>query len=477
MELELFPANPNKLLESKYIEKFINIIDIPLNVIINYHINSNINNDVLYSYNLKPDILIINFSTTTPNKLKNIPRYPIFVNNVFYITPICYQQINGFSNDINNMDFLINDFIERIKRILGAIISTPNFTFNTISQINLNSGIKNIMFPNSISNNWFVNHVPSWTTKFICSNKAGWLSSFNKIAIDYVFSNYDISSIAELGAYYGLSTKYMANIKSNDSSIYSFDQFDNIMLTNYVAKNITPLDLNYFFKYIKLESFHSNLSSFNNIFSLKYDCFNAPELLHNNKINIDLFYIDFCKKDKLLINFVNKIFKFFPNSIIIGDDASMLSSSLEHFKNNYNYVFLTDCYICSKNIIFKNSEQLLLKYNNEIKYRTTTNIELLETIDINYKIYFISRLIDQQKPYNEIFKALKTLNIDPNAQCSLLRQNSNLFHHIAYKSTINNKYYLGLYNYLNNKYIIKNTKNNFNLTPNDYFNYELNSFI
>ena len=34
---------------------------------------------------------------------------------------------------------------------------------------------------------------------------------FNKIAIDHIFENYNINKTAELGAYYGLSTKYIAN--------------------------------------------------------------------------------------------------------------------------------------------------------------------------------------------------------------------------------------------------------------------------
>ena len=232
MDIEIIPANSNKVLESKYIEKYINIIETPLCIIINYDINKNINNDVLESYQQEPDILIINFNKTIPNKIKNIPKYPIFINNVFYITPICYQQINGFSNDNNNKEFLINDFIERIKRVLGAIISNKNFVFNTINHINPNSGIKNIMYPDSLSKNWFVNSIPKWMTKYIMPNKAGWLAIYNKIAFEHIFENYNITSIAELGAYYGLSTKFMANLRKNDAPIYSFDQFENILLTS-----------------------------------------------------------------------------------------------------------------------------------------------------------------------------------------------------------------------------------------------------
>jgi hypothetical protein len=477
MSLILHVNNNNKILESQFIPKYININKSIKTETIIYDVKKNINNDVIKAYNNNPDLLIINFPSDK-NKIdfkyiKNIPRYPIFINDTFYITPICYQQINGFSNDNNNKQFLINDFIERIKRILGGIISDKDFKFQNITYLNMDSGIKSIMHKD-IQQNWFVNKIPKWMTTNIEHNNVGWLSSFNKLAIDHIFEYYNINTIGELGAYYGLSTKYIAN-KNKKNTIYSFDLFDNILLTNYVIKNITTLDTNYFFRYIKFESFHSKISDFDNIYSVKYDCFKAPDLLNKYNIQIDLFYIDFCKKDKLLIQFVDNLFKLYPNCIIIGDDASMLSSALEYFKNKYNYIFLTDCYICGYKTTLKNIDILLEKYNKEKQLQTTEDIDILKKSDIDYRIKYIAKLINQNKSSDEIIKKIDILNINPNTQSHFLVQHSNLFHHIAFNSIKNIKYYSNLYNNLNDKYPDTNILNNLNLTPNDYFNDELNS--
>ena len=472
MDFELFPQNINKILESKNIKKYIEI-DRNLKIeIINYNINRNINKDVIKAYEKEPNILIINFDNNEPILIKKIPRYPIFFNNIFYITPICYQQLNGFTNDNNNKQYLINDFIERIKRILGGIISTPNFKFQNITYINMNSGIKSIMF-NNIEKNWFFNKIPKWMTMGIEINNVGWFPIFNKIAIDYVFENYNINNTAELGAYYGLSTKYIAK-KNKNATLYSFDLFDNILIKNYIVKNITPLEEKYFFKYIKFESFHSKLSDFDNLYSVKYDCFSAPELLKKYNIKIDLFYIDFCKKDKLLIKFVDKIFSLYPECIIIGDDASMLSYSLEYFKNKYNYIYMKECYICSYKKKLINIDKLLEKYNEENKYRDTKDIELLKNIDVNYKIKYIAyELINKNKDVSEIIKYMDILNVNPNIKSHFLIQKSNIFHYIAYSAIKNHNYYKKLYDILNKKYTDENILNNLNLTPSDYLKYEL----
>jgi hypothetical protein len=475
MNLILYPANINKVLESNYIPKYINIKRKAQIEIINYNIDKNINEEVIKSYKKYPDILIINFDNISPIIIKNIPRYPIFINNMFYITPICYQQLNGFSNDNNNKQYLINDFIERIKRILGGILSINDFKFQNISYVNMDSGIKNIM-DIKFEKNWFVNKIPKWMTTDIEINNSGWFSIYNQLAIDYIFENYKINKTVELGAYYGLSTKYIIN-KNINSTLYSFDLYDNILLTNYVVKNITQLDINYFFKYIKFESFHSNLSNFENLYSVKYDCYSAPELLKKYNINIDLFYIDFCKKDKLLIQFVDNIFKLYPECIIIGDDAPMLSSSLKYFENKYDYVYLRDCYICSYKTKLINTDKLLEKYNKEKEYQNTNDIELLKNIDINYRIKYIGYLINNYKNNSDIIKYLDILNIDPNIQSHYLIHNSNLFHHIAYSSNKNYEYYIGLYNILNEKYNDKDISNDLNLIPNDYFNYDLKSLF
>ncbi len=344
-ELYLIPTNKSKIFESKFIKKFIDITD-PVIKIIHYNKNNNINKDILKAFDDKPDIIIINFNEkemkNKNNKkeklkiIKNIPRIPIFIDNVFYISPISLKCINGFSNNINDKDYLIKDCIVRIIKTYGGIISYSNFVFPLLDYNNFQSGL-NLYNKNAFSKNYYVNNIPKWMTKNIEINNKGWFSKNNQYAIDYIFKNYSLTNIVELGTYYGTSSLYMAERKNQDCSIYCVDNFDNILLTNFVVENPTPIDFKYFFRYFKFESFHARLANYSNIYSLKYDCYKIPKLFSCNKINVDLFYIDFCKIDSKLILLVDEIFQLYPNAIVIGDDAVHLDKSLKYFKDKYNY--------------------------------------------------------------------------------------------------------------------------------------------
>jgi hypothetical protein len=474
MDFLLFPTNKKKIIESENIEFFINTKEKINFETINYDKNKNINLEIIDIYKNEPDIIIIKFKNTKLLNITKIPKYPIFYDFVFYITPICMQQVNGFSNNNNNVYYLVYNFLERIKTILGGIISKKGFVYNlnNYPNVNLSSGINKL---------WFVDNIPSWMVKHFPINTSGWFSNYNKLAIDYVYEVFNIENTVELGSYYGLSTKYIAN-KNKNGILYSADEYRNILLTNYIATTITPIDTKYFFKYIKFESYHKNIleSGNKNIYSLKYNCFNVPNLLHKNKIKIDLFYIDFCKKDNLLIKFVDNIFLLYPNCIIIGDDASILKHSLDYFKNKYNYINLTDCYLCSKNIKFTKTEKLMKEYNehrNILENIDDIDIDVIKNENDDYKILYLAKQINKKKSTNEIIKIIKILNIDPNKNCFFLIQNSNIFNHIAYSYNKDKKYYMNLYKIMDNLYTDKKIKNSFNLISSDYFEYGLDAFF
>jgi len=468
--MNLIPNNHSKKIEAICIEKYINIDKINIKTI-NYRENININKEIINAYKNKPDLLIINFSDNSPDIIKNIPKYPIFLNNIFYITPICIQQINGFDNNSNNKTYLINNFIERIKYILGGIITDKEIKLKYKSNINLSSGIKDYI-KNDFEKNWFVNKIPKWMSKNFEINNAGWFSDYNKLAINYIYQNYKIKNVAELGSYYGLSTKYLAS--KNEGNVYAFDEYKNILLTDFIITNLTPIDKNYFLKYIKFESFHKNLENYENIYSVKYDCYNACKLLYENNIDIDLFYIDFCKIDNKIIKVVDEIFYLYPNSIIIGDDAVYLDKSLEYFKNKYDYINLKTCYICSKKLI--NKDSLLRVFKIMEKYNSTTDLKKLEKLNEKYRINYILKLIGHNSSIKKILYIINRLKINPNTKSNIL-QNGNIFIYIASNFYENKKYYYELYNKLNEIYVDKKIRNNFNLSSDDYFNYKLNDFL
>ena len=402
--------------------------------------------------------------------LKNIPKYPIYYKNTIYLTPILYEQLNGFY--IIDSNKTINNFIDKSLKILGGILIDTNFNHKYNNNVILN-GFKD---ENSdFTENWFVNKIPEWMTKNIEKNYTGWFSKFNKIAIDYVFQNYNIKNVVELGSYYGLSTKYLS--LKNPKFIYCFDKFENIANTKYIIDTVQPIDIKYFFKYIKFESFSAMVAEYNNVYSIKYDCFDSIDFIKNNSIKIDLFYIDFVKKDNLLISFIDKLFKYNENCIVIGDDAIMLSTSLDYIKKKYNYINLFSCYICSYKNNLINTEHLLKLFETQKLKETSDDINFIKTLKIDYKVNFVAKLINKNTDIHKILKIINELDINPNDKSYYLLQNSNLFHHIAYNMYKNYTYYLKLYDELNEKYKDNHILNNLNLEPNDYFNFGKPTFM
>jgi hypothetical protein len=163
---------------------------------------------------------------------------------------------------------------------------------------------------------------------------------------------------------------------------YCFDRFDNLFDSNYVASQITPLDTEFFFRYMRYETFSSNLSNIPNLYTIKGDNYKAISFLVKNKIPIDLFYIDFVKTDKLLIQFIDELFQAYPDSIVIGDDAIYLKSSLQYFENKYHYINLHNCYILSKNKKLTNTDSLLQKYHNLQQKENITSISKLISLNL-----------------------------------------------------------------------------------------------
>jgi hypothetical protein len=472
MKLIIKPDNSNKKLESIYIKKYIKTIE-PIKIKYIYY-KENLNIEILKIFNEKPDLCFIIFNNNKILNIKKIPKFPIFIKNNFYLTPLMILELNGFIKD-NNKDNIIQDFIQRIKLIFGCIITEKNFKFKNIDNFNIDSGIKDYL--NDFNKLWFVNNVPKWMTFNIPINKAGWFSQDNKYAIDYIFKNFDIKNVAELGCYYGLSSKYIVKKINKQNNIYCFDNFNSIFKTKYCISEISPLDTQYFFKYLKFESFHSKLSDFNNVYTIKLNCFDAPQLLYKYNIKIDLFYIDFCKIDHLLIKFIKLIFSLFPDCIIIGDDAVMLNQSLKLFNDIYNFILLDNCYICTLNKRLIKKKKLLKRvkmYNYKIN---NDNIEEIKNYNIHFKINYIKKRINEKTDIDKILEYCKILNVEPNKRSKFIFQHGNLYHYIFREYRKDKEYFLDLYNKLKDIYSDNNKKNNFNLKPIDYLNFNITNFI
>jgi hypothetical protein len=501
MDLILLPLNKKKVYESKLMPFFYNINNVVKTEIIHFKKGLNINKELLHLYKNKPDLFIIDFNEkyliNNITFIKNKPIYPIISGSILYITPICIEQINGFSNKLFDKESILEDAIERIMYGLGGILVNNrkiSITHKNNKAI-FNNGIKDYLKNFRKDSN--VSYIPEWMTNGIDKNKTGWFTIENSLAIDYVLDTYKdtITNIAELGSYFGKSTKYIASKKKDNVNLFAFDDFKNVLLTDYTIDNPNPLDYKYFLQYLKFEGFHKNLAGYNNIYSIKCDCYTAPKWLKKNNIKIDLFYLDFCKVDHKLIKIVDEIFELFPESIIIGDDAKWLDKALTYFKEKYNYIYAYNCYICSykKNLI--NKDSFIKKVKDNQDKEKCLSVNKCSKLNLQYRIKYLLNTFNKntfnkntfnKNTFNKntnsdnfiknINEQIKELSINPNERCRYIVQGGCLFHQIAikYREDIKNRNkWLSLYQEIIKKYKDKSIKNYLGLTPNDYFNYNL----
>lgn len=473
--LKLIPANPNKKLESEHIYPFYTLYKNEFNI---YHIPynnqsiMNLNHEILKSYETKPDIIIISFDKKPYIPILEIPKFPIYYHGNIYLTPILIEQFNGFSNKIKNKELIFIDFIGRIYQEIGVILSTSNFVF--FHQQHDDSGISNMR--NGILKNHNVSKIDKWMTRYIPKHTFGWMAEMNKYTIDYVFDNYTINNVGELGIYMGYSTEYI-NLKNRNMKHYCFDRYDNLFLTDYINEQLTPLDTNFFYKYLRYETFHSNLSEAKNVYTIKGDNYQSIDFLHKNKIPIDFFYIDFIKQNKKIISFIEKIFKYYPEVIIVGDDGIYLQDAMKILEKKYNCINFYHCYLCKKNKSeWKNINTLLTKYeqiksNNNIK--DVHDLLKKNNIEMIYKINYVVNQIKKKVNIDKIMKYIEILNINCNETniTTEIQNGGNLYHFIANYRFQNDKYAKKLYSLLIKKQKDMNEKNMLNLTPIDYFNY------
>ena len=274
MDLFLLTLNKKKYFESKLIPHFYNVKGISKIITIKYRTDLNLNREILKSYQEKPDIIIIDFNESSYSNIiniKNRPMYPIIYNGVLYITPICIEQINGFSNSINNKEKLFKNIVERILYSMGGILTEKQYSMMNIELFKnknknktktktkngnenkniLTDGIKDIF--TDFRRESIVNHIPNWMLTGIDRNRTGWFTIENSMAIDYIMGLYrdQIHNIAELGSYFGKSTQYLASKKRDECNLFAFDDFKNVLLTDYIIENPNPLDSKYFLNLFK----------------------------------------------------------------------------------------------------------------------------------------------------------------------------------------------------------------------------------
>lgn len=439
-------------------------------------INSNYNKNIFNNIN-SHDIFIITFDKNKIHYIPNkIPRFPILYNNYFIFNEFNLKEINGLCES-KNLNLLISDLIYRIKKNFGVIISNQN----------INKGIKILNFfidsnlncsPSQGYKKYYKNKIEKlnivtncYTNKdYLPTNNHGWFTPKNKIILNYLLKTFNIKNIAELGSWYGKSTLFIAeNTKAN---IYSFDKFQNTFISNYISDGSDILD-NFYFNYLRFETFISNLRNYKNVFCVKYDCFIAPELLLMNDMKIDLFYIDFLKKKDKLIKFIKKLKNIYPNAIIMGDDyvISSVQKAIYELKKLYKIYTFKSCYVIFPFKIdklhffnFIENHDLNKKariIDNNIKNFTNNKLYLYDTAMKIMKYLNFNKFLE----YVKLYKLDLNLNIDIGSNDTLYIQ-----FYIMYKNHSNFEKY--------EKIISKyqkpnNNKNQLNLNAYDYKNNDI----
>ena len=493
--LKLVPLKyPNNKYLSNNIEKYYDYESNKISSLIIEESGFNTNKNILKILKEDIDLILIRFdinknSKNNKNFLSNnnikIPKYPILIKNynTYYLilTPILMQQINGVNNNSNGIEVQFNEFLYRIKIILGGLI--VNKELPNIKDIKIIDGYNSIYYnKNNILSNYFVNNVNKDYTKFIENNYHGWLSDETKYNLEFIIKKYKPKYFLELGAWYGNSTYYIKNLEPN-IHLYTVDKFQNILTSKYESKSFEPLD-KFYFKYLRYETFCKNLSKYSkNLFTIQFNIDNILELLQNyKKLQFDVIFIDAIKNKNKLINFINKAFINYPNTIIIGDDyvIDSVKEAVKILSKKYYFKINKSSYICSKkeiknyDIVEKKLEKIYLKKDLIEKLSKNYDKKIIKKINTKNQYLILNKMIknNEFKNFLQMFKDNK-YNYDLNKPILEITNHNTLYNNICKKVKENNNDAIYLFNILKKIQKPKLVNNNLNLNYKDFLKYDI----
>ena len=320
--------------------------------------NNEINNILINKLNDNKSLFVIS-NIDNNYSIDKLPLYPIILFNqkIIIITSILLQQIGGIPIN-NNFDNVLITILGNIKKYIGGVITdninkVKDYKGDTVenyfgkSPFEKKSAVVKISSKNSVTN--FQN----------CYH--GWLSKSTKLNLKYAIQTFKPKNILELGSWFGKSASYMINLMP-DSNFYFFDKFQNICKSPYKIEKFNVLD-KFYFTYPRFETFYKNITDLNytgDIYAIRNNAFDSLDMLKKYNIEVNMIFIDFCKKTDELITFLNKCIKIYPNAIIVGDDYvfDTVKQALFEFisQNKYYIGLLPESYILSPNKLEKYNE-------------------------------------------------------------------------------------------------------------------------
>lgn len=180
----------------------------------------------------------------------------------------------------------------------------------------------------------------------------GWFQENNILTFDFIINNYSIKNMCELGSWFGLSSKYFCS--ELNGKLYCIDLwYNNYIINKEENKFIDDQYCNDDKLLLKdrnlYSTFLNNLYEFKNtVVPIRTNTISGIELLYNQQIPIDLFYIDAnhtydSVKQEILI-----IKEKYPCALIFGDDYSFpgVKQAVNELAIKFNDIELVINYPC-----------------------------------------------------------------------------------------------------------------------------------
>ena len=245
-----------------------------------------------------------------------------------------------------------------------------------------------------------------------------------KYCIHYTFDHLINKSavIIELGSWLGASTIELLKKSKENSSVYCFDKFQNIMLSDYTFNKKHPLD-KFWFTTPRYEVFCRNIKNYmknKKVYTIKDDVNTSIELLKKHKIYPDIVFIDAIKHTNALCAYIKKLYVYNSNVIVIGDDYvfDSVKNAVKILVKELNVhcLYTNDCYIMYSKINHSTSYTINHSTSYTINHSTSytinptdLNIDLEQYINkkikSNYVIYLVDLLF--KKEYTTITSLIK----------------------------------------------------------------------
>lgn len=467
----------------QYIKKNIAMIsDIKPTNILYYKLDNNINKHINNILDTDFDILVIYSNEKIDYKFDFVPLYPIYLeynnNKMFILSSLQVESLNGFNVYCSDEKEFYNDFIYRSRIQYGAIISNKNNIKPSFFELTM-SGFKE-KYRKGILANYKIHKCRN--ISYIVPYDHGWMATGTRNSLEYGLKKFKPKVVVELGTWLGTSSKFMKDTDPN-IKLYCFDIFQPILDTQYKFKKYNPMD-KFYFNIPRLETFNRNMGDHKDVYAIKtsIDIDEVISLFKNNKVQVDIFYIDFEKNPDKLNRVIMKLTNSFPNSTIIGDDLICGNTKQCIFNqllsSNKKFALSENSYIISSQIMKDYLEIVKKEMGKAKNYNKMEEIfiskimnNIISNIDQNYFRLFIEICL-KNKRYYLLLKFFKNYKIDLNSKKYFIGDNKNTIYHVICREIRKMK----LTNIINLFTSYQKINNDFNLlllTPTDYLKYDI----